>query len=137
MLHLVDCCYLSPAVVVAFDPDSQHLLNCQLTTTSGAVAAPIGAALGVAALFYASGIPRVQKDILQVSILEEQTAYERPTNRTALTSIQKFPVIGPYFVKTVHPADSVSAICLRYFFFRLEDCEHQLTTQTGLLNNMH
>ncbi|KAL1888522.1 hypothetical protein Sste5346_009478 [Sporothrix stenoceras] len=47
------------------------------------VAAPIAGALGVAALFYASGIPRVQRDILQ-----------------------KFPVIGPYFVKTVHPADS-------------------------------
>ncbi|CAK7211713.1 hypothetical protein SCUCBS95973_001212 [Sporothrix curviconia] len=45
--------------------------------------APIGGALGAALLFYASGIPRVQRDILQ-----------------------KFPLIGPYFVKTVHPADS-------------------------------
>ncbi|ERT03389.1 hypothetical protein HMPREF1624_01703 [Sporothrix schenckii ATCC 58251] len=47
------------------------------------VAGPIAGALGVAALFYASGIPRVQKDILQ-----------------------KIPLIGPYFVKTTHPADS-------------------------------
>ncbi|CAK7562659.1 MAG: hypothetical protein SEPTF4163_000507 [Sporothrix epigloea] len=45
--------------------------------------APIGAAAGAALLFYASGIPRVQRDILQ-----------------------KIPIIGPYFVKTVHPADS-------------------------------
>ncbi|EPE06581.1 alpha- glucosyltransferase alg-10 [Ophiostoma piceae UAMH 11346] len=49
----------------------------------GVTIAPFGVAAGAAVLFFASGIPRVQTDILQ-----------------------KIPVIGPYFTKNIHPADS-------------------------------
>ncbi|OAA66546.1 Cytochrome b-c1 complex, subunit 10 [Niveomyces insectorum RCEF 264] len=49
----------------------------------GRQTAPLGVAAAIGVLFYASGIPRVQRDILQ-----------------------KIPVIGGYFVKEVNPADS-------------------------------
>ncbi|EFX06148.1 hypothetical protein CMQ_4217 [Grosmannia clavigera kw1407] len=44
---------------------------------------PFAVAAAVAALFYTSGIPRIQTDILQ-----------------------KIPVVGSYFTKEVNPADS-------------------------------
>uniref|UniRef100_L2GI32 Alpha-glucosyltransferase alg-10 n=1 Tax=Colletotrichum fructicola (strain Nara gc5) TaxID=1213859 RepID=L2GI32_COLFN len=50
---------------------------------SGVRAGGFGAAAGIAALFYTSGIPRIQKDILQ-----------------------KIPILGNQFVKEVHPADN-------------------------------
>ncbi|KAI8236261.1 Dol-P-Glc:Glc(2)Man(9)GlcNAc(2)-PP-Dol alpha-1,2-glucosyltransferase [Colletotrichum sp. SAR 10_99] len=49
----------------------------------GVRAGGFGAAAGIAALFYTSGIPRIQKDILQ-----------------------KIPILGNQFVKEVHPADN-------------------------------
>ncbi|KAL0930599.1 uncharacterized protein CTRU02_214674 [Colletotrichum truncatum] len=49
----------------------------------GTRAAGFGAAAGIAALFYTSGIPRIQKDILQ-----------------------KIPVFGQNFIKEIHPADN-------------------------------
>ncbi|KAI9903843.1 hypothetical protein N3K66_000372 [Trichothecium roseum] len=45
--------------------------------------ASYGGAAGIALLFYASGIPRVQTDILQ-----------------------KVPFIGNYFIKEINPADN-------------------------------
>ncbi|KAJ0376714.1 hypothetical protein COL26b_004984 [Colletotrichum chrysophilum] len=50
---------------------------------NGVRAGGFGAAAGIAALFYTSGIPRIQKDILQ-----------------------KIPILGNQFVKEVHPADN-------------------------------
>jgi ubiquinol-cytochrome c reductase subunit 10 len=49
----------------------------------GAKSAAFGGALGFAVIFFASGIPRVKRDILQ-----------------------NLPVIGGYFVDEVHPADN-------------------------------
>ncbi|CAG9956303.1 unnamed protein product [Clonostachys rosea f. rosea IK726] len=49
----------------------------------GAKSAGFGAAAGVAALLYVSGIPRVKTDILQ-----------------------KVPFLGKYFITEVHPADN-------------------------------
>ncbi|CAK7229937.1 hypothetical protein SEUCBS140593_007414 [Sporothrix eucalyptigena] len=71
-----------------YGPKYHYTPNFQGVTSKtlfryGLTWAPFGAAAGVAVLFYASGIPRVQRDVLQ-----------------------KIPVIGPYFVKTTHPADS-------------------------------
>lgn len=56
---------------------------------SGAKSAAFGGALGFAVLFYASGMPRVRKDILQ-----------------------KIPLIGGLFVTEIHPADNVSDRCV-------------------------
>ncbi|KFH41818.1 hypothetical protein ACRE_074670 [Hapsidospora chrysogenum ATCC 11550] len=50
---------------------------------SGIKTAAFGGSLGFAALFFASGIPRVQKDILQ-----------------------GIPIVGKWFHKEVHPADN-------------------------------
>ncbi|CAI0648239.1 unnamed protein product [Colletotrichum noveboracense] len=60
-------------------------LESQVLTfySSGVRAGGFGAAAGIAALFYTSGIPRIQKDILQ-----------------------KIPILGNQFVKEVHPADN-------------------------------
>ena len=52
---------------------------------SGFKAAAFGGSALFAVIFFASGIPRVQKDILQ-----------------------KVPVFGNLFVKEIHPADNVS-----------------------------
>ncbi|TDZ18202.1 hypothetical protein Cob_v009015 [Colletotrichum orbiculare MAFF 240422] len=52
-------------------------------TKFGYRAAGFGAAAGVAALFYTSGIPRIQRDILQ-----------------------KVPIFGQNFTKEIHPADN-------------------------------
>ncbi|KAK2044659.1 hypothetical protein LZ31DRAFT_553993 [Colletotrichum somersetense] len=49
----------------------------------GARAAGFGAAAGIGALFFASGIPRIQRDILM-----------------------KVPVIGQYYVKDIPPSDN-------------------------------
>ncbi|GKT61499.1 putative null [Colletotrichum tofieldiae] len=50
---------------------------------SGTRAAGFGAAAGIAALFYTSGIPRIQRDILM-----------------------KIPVIGQTYVKEIPPSDN-------------------------------
>ncbi|KAF4126915.1 ubiquinol-cytochrome c reductase subunit 10 [Geosmithia morbida] len=72
----------------AYGPKYQfqpHLGGITLKTFTrySAKSAAFGGFLGVAALFYTSGIPRIQTDILQ-----------------------KVPFIGSYFVKEIHPADN-------------------------------
>lgn len=47
---------------------AKQVVRTRLTTNSAAKAGAFGAAAGVAALFFTSGIPRIQKDILQVML---------------------------------------------------------------------
>ena len=68
---------------------------------SGVKTAAFGGALGFAVLFFASGIPRVKSDILQVRAKSPDCFDE--------TNMEKgLPLIGGYFIKEVHPADNVS-----------------------------
>ncbi|KAG9251941.1 ubiquinol-cytochrome-c reductase complex subunit-domain-containing protein [Emericellopsis atlantica] len=72
----------------AYGPNYQYQPNFQGMTSrmaarTGVKTAAFGGALGFAALFFASGIPRVKTDILQ-----------------------GLPLIGGYFIKEVHPADN-------------------------------
>lgn len=72
---------------------------------STARSAAFGGAAGVAVLFYISGIPRVQQDILQVS-----HAYCGVRGRQAKFRIKKIPLVGRFFVKAeVDPQDNVSS----------------------------
>ncbi|GKT45429.1 uncharacterized protein ColSpa_05610 [Colletotrichum spaethianum] len=64
--------------------DNCDYQDCMLTfDDSGTRAAGFGAAAGIAALFYTSGIPRIQRDILM-----------------------KIPVIGQTYVKDIPPSDN-------------------------------
>jgi hypothetical protein len=67
--------------------------------------AAFGAAAGVALLFYASGIPRVQNDILKVRISGVNNPVDMDDGSHKL---QKIPGAAPLFTKEVHPADNVS-----------------------------
>ncbi|KAL5614824.1 uncharacterized protein BROUX77_000661 [Berkeleyomyces rouxiae] len=58
-------------------------LNATQLTRLGLRSGLYGAAAGVAVIFYASGIPRVQDDILK-----------------------KIPFFGGFFGKEIHPADN-------------------------------
>ncbi|KAK1446791.1 hypothetical protein CCUS01_02350, partial [Colletotrichum cuscutae] len=76
----------------------------------GTRAAGFGAAAGVAALFYTSGIPRIQNDILV-----------------------KIPIVGPKFLKEVPPAsDNVS-----FPQDRIPPRQHANIRQTAILNAFH
>jgi hypothetical protein len=59
-----------------------------------------------AVIFYASGIPKLQRDILQVCQLHGACSH----SRDSLTVPQKVPFVGHYFVKEIHPADNVGAV---------------------------
>ncbi|KDN64157.1 putative null [Colletotrichum sublineola] len=66
------------------DMDNRDFQNTMLTLDdSGTRAAGFGAAAAIGALFFASGIPRIQRDILM-----------------------KIPVIGQVYVKDIPPSDN-------------------------------
>ena len=68
---------------------------------SGVKSAAFGGALGLAAVFFASGIPRVKIDVLQVGLCR--------LKYSVYTNLKKgLPLIGGYFIKEIHPADNVS-----------------------------
>lgn len=62
-----------------------------------------GAPAAVAVLLFANGIPRVQRDVLQV-----RTNISLYYSTMILIPIQKIPFLGNYFRKEIHPADNVS-----------------------------
>lgn len=53
-------------------------------------------------IFYASGIPRLQRDVLQVCM--DDNDFDK---RDILTPQQKVPFVGSYFVNEVPPEDNV------------------------------
>ncbi|KAK2010747.1 hypothetical protein LZ32DRAFT_648976 [Colletotrichum eremochloae] len=66
------------------DMDNRDFQNTMLTLDdSGTRAAGFGAAAAIGALFFASGIPRIQRDILM-----------------------KIPVVGQVYVKDIPPSDN-------------------------------
>jgi Ubiquinol-cytochrome-c reductase complex subunit (QCR10) len=87
---------------------------------SGVKTAAFGGALGFAVLFFASGIPRVKSDVLQVRAMPPDCFDE--------TNMEKgLPFIGGYFIKEVHPADNVST-------YRAAWAGNKKLTCTALLN---
>lgn len=96
---------------------------------SGTRLAFYGAPAAVGVLLFANGIPRVQRDILQVRPQRNGSG----TLTTALTPLpQKIPVLGDYFRKEIHPADNVSRTPNRWgaSFSRANACTTALLNQT-------
>jgi hypothetical protein len=73
-----------------------------LALLSGTKSAAFGGAALIGALLFASGMPIIRRDILQVG------SYSSCADDDLLTMSQKVPVIGSYFITEVHPADNVS-----------------------------
>lgn len=70
-------------------------------------------------IFYASGIPRLQRDVLQVCTLN---SFDKTY---MLTPSQKVPFVGNYFVNEVPPEDNV---CYQFSFCPLLLSLHQTET---------
>jgi hypothetical protein len=82
-----------------------------------------GAPAAVAVLLFANGIPRVQRDVLQV-----RTNISRYYSIMILIPIQKIPFLGNYFRKEIHPADNVS------LDYDTKHCGRLLTACIAFLN---
>jgi ubiquinol-cytochrome c reductase subunit 10 len=72
---------------------------------SGTKAAGLGGVALFAVIFYASGIPRVQRDILQVWKVFLTSPQVSP-----LTGSKRVPFIGSYFINEIPPEDNVSGL---------------------------
>lgn len=87
--------------------EDAHAFNARVLEANasyrGIRSASFGAAAGIAVLFYASGIPRIQRDILQVRLELSSREDEQLTRR------QPIPFLGKFFIKEEIPAsDNVS-----------------------------
>ncbi|KAI6782809.1 uncharacterized protein J7T54_000952 [Emericellopsis cladophorae] len=95
-----------------YQPNFQGMTS-RMAARTGAKTAAFGGALGFAALFFASGIPRVKTDILQ-----------------------GLPLIGGYFIKEVHPADNDEVFHIpqaqKYCEGKWSEWDDKITTPPGL-----
>lgn len=76
-----------------------------LTAISGVKTGYFGAVGLFAVIYYASGIPRVQKDILQVR--EVTRSVQSWCRHSAHLFLQKLPFIGGHFVHEIPASDNV------------------------------